>query len=396
MRVKYNGFTCLPAELKRLLPAAVVLASACSSEPPKPPPPAAPAVEQPAPAVEAGQPVEPVQDIGRAVAASDVSLRHDAPLIYVVKKGDTLWGISGHFLDDPWQWPELWYSNSQIKNPHLIYPGDRLRLVWVNGRPRLAREGDYGSAGTARLEPRVREEPLDREIPAIPIDAIREFLSSPRVVTPDELQNAPYIVAFTDEHVAAGANDGIFVKNLPQGAPSNWALVEPGGPYKDPDTGEILGYEAIPVGDAEVRVPGQPATLVITTSRREARMGDRLLPIEKEDFRSYFYPHAPKGNLGGRIISVFDNMLQIPPYQVVALNRGEREGVDAGTVFSIMQAGHAVADPYGKGTVMLPDQSAGLLMVFKTTPRMSFALVMRADRPVHLLDKIVPPVSRRY
>ena len=391
MRVKYNGFTCMPAELKRLLPAVILLASACSSEPPQP----EPAAAAETPAATDNQPPQPVNDVAQAVAAADVSLRPDSPLIYVVKKGDTLWDISGHFLNDPWQWPELWYSNSQIKNPHRIYPGDRLRLVWVNGRPRLTREGDFfGSSG--KLEPRIREEPLDREIPAIPIDAIREFLRSPRLITAEQMVSAPYIVDFTDEHVAAGANDGIFVKNLPADGLTNWSVVEPGEPYKDPDTGEVLGYEAIPVGDAELRAPGQTAALVMTTSTREARKGDRLLPVDKEDFNAYFYPHAPKNPVTGRIISVFDGMLQIPIYQVVAINRGSNDGVDPGTVFSIMLAGKAVKDPYGPDMIQLPDQPAGQLIVFKTTPRLSYALVVRTERPSHVFDKIAPPVPKRY
>jgi hypothetical protein len=396
MHLKYNGFAYLPAGLKMLVPAAFVILTACSSG--APPKPAAEATETTA-AVPADEPVTPVTNIDQAVAASDVSLRRDAPLVYMVKKGDTLWGIAGHFLDDPWQWPELWYTNSQIKNPHLIYPGDRLQLVWVNGHPRLTSDvligTNVGTRGSEmRLRPRVREEPLDQEIPAIPIDAIREFLRHPRVLTADEIDRAPYVVAFTDEHVAAGRNDGIFVKNIPPGAAENWAVVEKGDPYIDPDTNELLGYEAIPVGDAEVKVPGQPATLVLSDSTREARVGDRLLPIEKEDYNAYFYPHSMKREIGGRIISVFDGVSQIPIYQVVALNRGAKDGVDPGTVFSIMQAGRPVKDPYGSGTVQLPDQLAGLLMVFKTTPRISYAIVLRADRPAHKLDKIAMPVSR--
>jgi len=314
----------------------------------------------------------------------------------VVKKGDTLWGIAGYFLDDPWQWPELWYSNSQIKNPHLIYPGDHLRLVWVHGHPRLTSDVTVGMGSEARLRPRVREEPLDQEIPAIPIDAIREFLRGPRLITAEEMQRAPYVVEFTDEHVAAGSNDGFFAKNVPAGGAQNWAVVEPGEPYIDPDTGELLGYEAIPIGNAEVKIAGQPATLVLNDTTREARVGNRLLPIEKEDFNAYFYPHAAKNNIGGRIISVFDGVSQIPIYQVVALNRGTKDGIDTGTVFSIMQVGHAVKDPYASGTVQIPDQPAGLLMVFKTTPRLSYAIVLRADRPAHKLDKIAPPGSRHY
>lgn len=331
--------------------------------------------------------IEPLADAGSArAAAGDLSLREDAPLRYVVKRGDTLWDIAQHFLRDPWQWPELWYTNSQVRNPHQIYPGDVLTLVSVDGRTRLAFDGPVD-----RLSPRIREEALDSSLPAIPIEAIRNFLRGPRVVTLEEAGRAPYIVAFADERLAVGANNDVYVKNLPADVAYSYAVVRVGEAYRDPDTRALIGYEAIPTGEAELRKPGTPALMRLTKSNREVLIADRLLPIEAESFDANFYPHPPATEVNGRIISVYDGLSQISQYQIVALNRGSEHGLDPGTVLDIYQPGRKVADPYGKDSIAVPEQRAGLLMVFKVTPKLSYALVMTATRALHVLDKVRRP-----
>jgi hypothetical protein len=389
MPVQYNGFAQVPAALKLLLPAAVLVFAGCASDQPKAPPPA-PVIEQ-LPAAEA--PPVPVTDAGQAAVAADVSLRPDAPLTYVVKKGDTLWDIAGYYLADPWQWPQLWYDNPQIKNPHLIYPGDRLRLVWVKGRPRLSLdENGVSPERVTHLAPSVHVTSLDQGLPAISADAIRQFLHSPRSVSIDELKTAPYIVGIVDGHVAAGANEDVYVRGVPAGK-SLWAVVEPGDAYVDPDTKEILGYEALPVGHAQVQQFGEPiSTVRLTTSDREAVRGDRLLPIDSGEFLASFVPHAPSKPIRGRIISIYGAVAQAAQYQVVVLNRGTRDGVDVGTVFSVHHPGDAVSDPYKPTeTLQLPDLYGGAVMVFKTTPRLSYALVMIEKRPIYKLDYVVNP-----
>lgn len=318
-------------------------------------------------------------------------LRPGAPLSYTVKPGDTLWDIANHYLLDPWQWPEIWYVNDQVRNPHLIYPGDVLRLSEVEGRPRLGFAGDV-----ERLSPQVRELALDGAIPTIPIDAIREFLRGPRLVTPEQLQTAPYLLAFVDSHIIGGEGMLIYVRRLPPQPAWNYALVRAGQVYKDPDDGSVIGYEALPIGSVDVRQPGEPATALLSQTYREALVGDRLLPAEADAFQTDFYPHAPERPVGGRIIAAFDGISQISQYQIVAINRGSQHGLEAGHVLQIMQAGGNVADPYGKHKVQLPDQPAGQLLVFKTTPRLSYGLVMSVTRPAHLLDKVEKPLPTRY
>lgn len=369
--------------------ALAALLSACASAP-APERTEAASTEAPATA-----PIEPVADLGAARAASDVPLRADAPLIYTVKKGDTLWGVASYFLDNPWQWPDLWYGNSQIRNPHLIYPGQQLKLVWVNGKPRVTAGDDVAYAGDAggaeHLSPQIREMPLDGALPTIPIEAIRTFLAGPRLVTERELTRAPYVVAFTDPHLVNGAIAGLFAKGVPEQGDITWAVVHPGGKYVDPDSGKLLGYEAIPVARAEVRRFAPVSELLMTDSYREVTTGDRLLPIEPEHFEANFYPHRPKTNVKGSIISVFDGVYVIPQYTIVALNRGADDGLDPGSVLTIVKAGDRVADPYGLARVQLPDQVGGTMMVFKTTPKVSFALVLSSIRDLHVLDKFAPP-----
>ena len=186
------------------------------------------------------------------------------------------------------------------------------------------------------------------------------------------------------------------MRKLPPQEPWSYALVRPGQTYKDPDDGSVIGYEAIPIGAVEVRDPGEPATAVLSRTYREALIGDRLLPVESDAFQTDFYPHAPDHVIGGRIIAAFDGISQISQFQVVAINRGTRHGLEAGHVLQIMQSGGLVADPHGKKKVQLPDQPAGQLLVFKTTPRLSYGLVMNVTRPAHLLDKVEKPLPSRY
>lgn len=362
-----------------------VMLAGCAQNPPTPtPPPAAPAASIQT------TPLKPVQSIERArAAAPGMSLRHDAPLRYVVKKGDTLWGIAGRFLNKPWQWPVLWYGNFYIHNPHLIYPGEVLKLMWVNGRPRL------GSTRTKTevVHPRVYVTPEQQSVPTIPYAAIRLFLNGPRVVDADQIDSAPYIVTFTRPHLIGSAGDGIFVKNLPQKAKPVWSLVHIGKAYHDADSGELLGYEAIPVGRALLRKAGSVATMRITRTDREAQIGDRLLPIVVKEFHANFFPHAPKGPVDGSIISVFGGLNEIARHQIVTLDRGSRNGLDVGTVLRIYQPGRDVPDPHGGAgsTVHIPAQPAGLVMVFKVSTHISYALVMKETRAVHVLDRVGAP-----
>ena len=320
-----------------------------------------------------------------------VELNEDVPETYIVKKGDTLWGISGMYLKQPWLWPELWDANPQIDNPHLIYPGDVIALVYVDGKPQLRVQR---GKGTFKLSPKVREERLDKAIPTIPIDAIQQFLTQPLVADQETMQNAAYVVSSADEHLIVGAGDRIYVRGLADDKGERFHVFRPGDPYIDPATNEVLGHEALYLGDSSVERFGDPATLKLMKTTREINIGDRLMPMTQEDVYAYFTPHSPDESVEGTIISVVDGVSQIGQYQIVVLNRGTREGVDVGTVFEIYQTGERIIDQVSterNASVKLPDEKAGILMVFRTFDKVSFGLIMKATSALHVGDIVRTP-----
>ncbi|HFD81454.1 MAG TPA: LysM peptidoglycan-binding domain-containing protein [Gammaproteobacteria bacterium] len=329
--------------------------------------------------------------LATAAYADQVVLKDGHPDRYVVVKGDTLWDISERFLDSPWLWPEIWYVNPQIENPHLIYPGDVITLVYVDGKPQLRLQR---GKGTYKLSPRVRAERIDKAIPTIPIDAIQQFLTQPLVAEKDELENAAYVVSSADEHLITGAGDRIYVRRLDDSQGDRFHIFRPGDPYIDPVSGEILGYEAQYLGDGTAQKFGDPSTLKLTRTTREINIGDRVKPMSQEDVYPYFTPHSPEKKIDGTIISVVDGVSQIGQYQIVVINRGTREGVDVGTVFEIYQAGEVIADQVSderNAAVKLPDEKAGLLMVFRTFDKVSFGIIMKATSALHVGDIVRNP-----
>ncbi|MDP9139814.1 MAG: LysM peptidoglycan-binding domain-containing protein [Pseudomonadota bacterium] len=332
-------------------------------------------------------PLAQISKDAQPLADEPVGMRTDAPLTYVVKKGDTLWDIAAHYLIEPWQWPEIWYVNGQVANPHLIYPGDVLTLVWRDGRPVVQRD----DSNIEYMSPRIRESSLGDAIPTIPLDVIRDFLRGARVVTADQFRDAPYVLGFAEPHVVEGTGAEVYVKNLKAGDDYRYDSVRIGKKYIDPDNGDFLGWEAIPVADMEVRRDGQPATVLVARSYMETRAGDRLLPPELDGFTANFYPRAADPAIAGRIISVIGGVSQIGQYQVVALSRGSRDGLQQGSVLDVFQTGRSTRDPYTGRNEALPELFAGTLMVFKADERVSFALVMRAVREIHLNDRVRGP-----
>ncbi|HOP17687.1 MAG: LysM peptidoglycan-binding domain-containing protein [Chromatiaceae bacterium] len=323
------------------------------------------------------------------LALADELLRADHPDQYTVVKGDTLWDISGRFLRSPWRWPDIWYVNPQIANPHLIYPGDVLELVYIDGKPQLRMR-----RGPLKLSPTVRSTPWDGAIPTIPVDAIGPFLTRPYVLDKDQLDGAPYIVDFADEHILGGAGQKAYVRRIDQTEPLKYEIVRPGGPYKDADTGEILGYEALYIGTSELQRTGDPATVFINSTDLESVIGDRLIPAGEEKATANFTPHAPAQPVEGSIIAVMNGVSQIGQYNVVVLDRGARDGLAPGTVLRVDQRGELIRDvvtPDSRDKVQLPDEEAGLLMVFRTFERVSFGLVMHASRVMHVNDRVRNP-----
>ncbi|NHA15723.1 LysM peptidoglycan-binding domain-containing protein [Thioalkalivibrio sp. XN279] len=364
---------------------AALLLGGCASTPEAPPPAATPApppaVVTPAPQAEAPAPV------ATAAPAPAVRLNPAHPDRYVVKKGDTLWDISAMFLRDPWFWPEIWYANPQVANPHLIYPGDVLTLVYINGQPRLVLER---GAGRERLEPRVRAEPLEDAILTIPYDRIAAFLSRPSVVERDDADRAPYILTSRRGHIVHGAQSEVYVRGSDFVVDDDYSVTRIGARLTDPDTGDILGYQGHYVGEGRIVRAGDPATMYLTSTEREALNGDKLFPVDT-DFPLRFIPRAPEQQVDGSIIHVLDGVSLVSAFQIVTLNRGSNHGLAPGHVLAVWQAGQRVPDRFGGGQVQLPDEYAGYLMVFKTYEKLSFGLIMQAQNEIRVLDKVRTP-----
>jgi LysM domain len=361
--------------------------------------------------------------------ADEIKINPDQPGSYVVKKGDTLWDISGQFLQEPWRWPEIWNVNPQIADPHLIYPGDVISLSYRDGEPVLTVDRDGStvqrssrrSGRTVKLSPQVRSSEHAEAIPTIPIDVIEQFLVRPLVVTENEMDDWPYIVSSYDKHLIAGKGNRVYVRGLPSGSQAQRFSVYRKGPAYQSGTGEgrsILGYEALHVADAVVERTGDPATAVIVDSSREVLVGDRLVAQSASDINTDFIPRSPSSSVNGSVISVIDGVSEIGQYQVVVLDVGESDGIEIGNVVGVYQSGEVISDKVNvekdwrarnrsEGAfdgeafvdymgrkqsagedVKLPEEYAAVVMVFRTFGKISYGLVMEASAPVHLNDMV--------
>ena len=390
--------------------------------------------------------------------ADEIKLNPEHPGEYTVVKGDTLWDISARFLKQPWRWQEIWGVNPQIKNPHLIYPGDVVSLSFKDGRPvlNLERAGQVTVGRNVKLSPTIRSSENIEAIPAIPIDAIQQFLVWPIIYEEDEMDDLPYVVSSYDGHLVASVNNIIYIRGLPEDSDiKEYSIYRKGPAYKNvkkdkDEEDEVLGYEAIYIGQAVMQKKGDPASAVITSVDREVLVGDRLVPNSAEDVSTEFLPSSTKTKVEGSILSVLTGIsqlggvAQIGQYQVVVLNVGENNGIEPGNVFGIFQNNFKVKDSIGinrpktlekedakrikferedtlfidrelsklvntiKGaikkfdkkfptfanrkarseTITLPEEHVGVMMVFRTFKKISYALVMETNGPVHILDTV--------
>lgn len=318
-------------------------------------------------------------------------LRGDHPDSYVVVQGDTLWGIASRFLKNPWYWPEIWQVNPQIENPHLIYPGDQLALVYVDGQPRLTLTQRGDMAGTYKLSPKKRITPLASAIPAIPLESIAPFMTNSRVVAEEELNGAPYVLEGKRGNLIVGAGDQVYARGAAD-LEGVYGIFRQDQVYTDPDTREFLGIEARSIALGRVaEINGEVLTLAISRSSEEIRQGDRLLKQEDREISSTFFPSNPEGDVRGRIISVMDGVTQIGQYDVVVINRGAREGMREGTVLAVHRVGSEVRDPYTKEIIKLPTDRAGIMMVFRAFEKVSYGLILSAERPLAVMDEVRNP-----
>jgi nucleoid-associated protein YgaU len=351
-----------------------------------------------------------------------IEIQANAPDRYVVQKGDTLWGIAGKFLKNPWEWPQVWRMNrDQIKNPHWIYPGNVVRLDRSTGTLSLEQ---------VSLSPQVRTEPLAGEaIPAIPAKIIEPFLTQPLVTERGGLNNAPRIVATPMGRVNVGTGSRIYADGLKESNTPLWYIYRQGIPLIDPETQETLGFEAVFLGQAQMIKAGDPATLQIISAKREVGEGDRLVAASPNRVFNYV-PSMPERQIQGRVMSIYDGRSDAyqrtvgsreirtgelpwtgvdPLYQrydetgplgIVTINRGSRDGLQQGNVLALYTSDYVVNDrsvgPFLMGdrrppNVQLPEERYGLVMVFRVFENVSYALVMQAQRQVSPKDVVRNP-----
>ena len=336
--------------------------------------------------------------------ADELAIKEDVPDRYVVVKGDTLWDIAEMFLHDPWKWQEIWYNNPQVENPHLIYPGDILALIMVDGQRRLTVVNrsdsantlkitqDQAEGGVVKLRPMARATPIFGSIPAIPREHIEGFLTGNRILPDNQLGSAPYIVSGTEGRLILGPGDRVYGRGEFSIDTPIYQVYRIGKEYKDPNTKETLGFEAIELGSGHLsEQAGDIATFNIERATQQISIGDRILPSDESLLDSIFYPSEPPSGLDGEIIDVAKGVSFIGQFDIVLINLGARDGIEPGNIFRVEHTGDRIRDPVTNERIQLPSEEGGLMMVFRAFDKMSYGLILSAKMPMKVGDNIVNP-----
>ncbi len=322
-----------------------------------------------------------------------LTLKSDAPERYTVKKGDTLWDISERYTDDAWQWPNIWYQNPQVADPHLIFPGDIIGLMAIGGEMKVAVVERGMESRTVKMSPTARVEPIESAIPTIPMDAIMPFITNNRIVKAGELEGAPYILAAGGGRIMNGAGGEAYGRgDFSDGIANAYGIFRASKVYRDPLTEEILGLEAMEIGLGNVLSNEKDMVkLDLVKTSQQVKEGDRLLTTENRKIVARFQPKAPDEYVDGFIISVPGGVTQIGQYSMIVINKGTRDGVSEGAVLDIMKRGKIVRDRTKEERVRLPAQKAGQLMVFRSYEKLSYALVVKATQSLSVGDQVRSP-----
>ncbi len=320
-----------------------------------------------------------------------ISLKDHYPQKYVVQKNDTIYEIASRYLNKPWQWKRIWRDNPHIKNPKRLYPGTVLELRYYDGKPHLT----VTRSGTYKLSPHARPRPAQKAIPPIHLSDIEPFLNRSLVLDYNELAHAGYIVAYKGDHLMGGQNDQVYVQNLNHDGKSNlsFAVYRENGVYKNTkDPTRCLGYKAMYIGDAQMVKGGNPATIELTEISKGVKLKDRVLPNNKSNFDMYFEPKAPKRNTKGDIIDIIGGLDQVASNQIIVIDEGKVDKLEAGDVIAIWRQERLIQDPLDKENIItLPRERVGEAMIFKTFTFTSYALVVRATRSIKAGDNYSNP-----
>lgn len=348
--------------------------------------------------------------------ADEIQVKPDHPERYTVVKGDTLWTIAARFLQTPWHWPRIWKVNQGIKNPHLIYPGDVIVFRYVDGKPeitvlrneKLPVEGQAApktvvdntsgpevipppTGNTEKLSPKTYSEPLERAVPTISPEAIAPFLTQPLLVGEQELEQAGYVTVGMDNRIALGNGSQFYARGLRDANAEYFHIFRKGAALKNPETGEILAYEAMYLGDARRLEAGDPSKMVVTAVKQEILPTDRLLAAPSRAALPYYFPRSPGRQVRGHIVSALNAVAEVGPYNVVAVSLGQRDGMEEGHVLRVLRHEGKHTDPVTRERYQLPDEESALLLIFRTFEKASYALVMNATRPIYINDTVTTP-----
>ena len=324
-----------------------------------------------------------------AFAAEPLKLVDNPPDRHIVVPGDTLWGISGKFLKQPWRWPEVWRMNqAEIKNPHLIYPGDIVLLDHFGGSPRLK----IAKPMNNKLQPKIYSEAVQQAIPSIPPNIIEPYISQPLIIEPGEHDGLARIVATQEDRLMLGSGDTAFVSGIPDASIEKWNVFRRGKPLKDPETGEIIAHEAFFLGNMRLVQPGEPAVLRVTLAKEEMGRGDRLLPAPPPEIISYA-PHRPEQQIAAKVMSIYGGVNEGGPGFIVSLNRGKNEGLEIGHVLALYRDRIATGmDEDGRRVqTALPEERYALAFVFRVFNRVAYALVVESSKSVIIGDSARNP-----
>ncbi|MFW2372404.1 MAG: LysM peptidoglycan-binding domain-containing protein [Gammaproteobacteria bacterium] len=362
------------------------------------------------------------------ITTETIRIKADYPQKYTVKRGDTLWGIASKFLKDPWYWPEIWQRNPQVQNPHLIYPGDILTLIYVDGVPQIqvsrpisqtiitetpdgreeavvrteTMDTTHTGLKVVKLSPGIRRTSRQEQIPTIPSDVIRQFLARPRVVTLEEINKAPYIVASDEAHLILGTDNRVYIRGELDKEIVRYGVYHRGDVFRDPKTNSILGYEILYSGEVRIDVYGNPATGILTEGTREILIGDFLMTTNTSAVTHLYHPKIPSQEVNAQVISLFDAISGVGTYQIVVINQGQDDGMEIGHVLATYYRGGEALDKYmARKTVergqeqylkvALPDERSGLLMLFQVFDKVSYGLILEATRTIRKYDVVRKP-----
>lgn len=325
------------------------------------------------------------------VLADTLEIKGDAPQSYTVVKGDTLWDISAKYLEKPWRWPELWEGNPQIVNPHLIYPGDVISLLYVDGKPQL---GINRAHGKMKLSPKIRSTPIDDALPLLPIGAVKQFIIKLSLLDKATIDSAPYVVRGEEGRLVAAQGDRIYVKGLSDTGDKNYQIYHAGDPIEDPATGEIIAYETLFVGDAKLDSIGDPSTLLLTSNTREISVGDIALPRDKDKILTDYQLKVPDEQLSGKVLEVIGGGGAFGRFQTVIVDLGTSDGLQRGDVLSVYTKGETVPNTVSSARneiVTLPDERAGSVVIVEAYENLSYAYVVESRKHMRELDEVRTP-----